>query len=463
MRILLDQAVHDHRNNGNNSLLEVALNRLRKFWPETSFEVISISPHFCRVYLPGTHPVYPHNFEIASGLETLHRFMPRPLWQLLFELRERLHSQTKFAFTSQGLRSLLSWFRRGKQQTDLEVSLETGTDIVTESVETSQSPAELYSKIAHYDLYIPTGGGYMCDSDKRFLFQMFDRIEAAVAHSVPVVMVGQGIGPMEDPDLLKRAREVLPLIDYIMIREEHIARPLLDSLNVAQYKVIMTGDDAIELGYQARSNKLGTGIGLSLRVATYTQVNEKHIEAIRPIVLKAAKKYNAELIAAPIDVNEADMNYIEEIMKGHNKISSGWQKFETTSDVIKRISRCRVMIAGTFHGAVFALSQGIPVVALAKSVEYHNKLSGLTTEFGEKGCQVIDLNDKNLQEKLADAIDLAWSSADKLRPHLLEQAKRQIDLGYTAYQKIYDLVETKRQAKGQDYYQSQLDQIVMSG
>ncbi|MBE7474450.1 MAG: hypothetical protein DPW09_22705 [Anaerolineae bacterium] len=462
MRILLDQAVHDHRNKGNNALLEVALNRLRNFWPEASFEIISISPHFCRVYIPGTHPVFPHNFEISNSLETLHRFMPRPLWRLLFELRERLHSQTKFDLTSKGLRSLLSWFRRGRQQAGLEVSFETGTDIVTESVETSQSPAELYSKIADYDLYIPTGGGYMCDSDKRFLFQMFDRVEAAVAHRVPVVMVGQGIGPMEDPDLLKRAREVLPLIDYIMIREQHIARPLLDLLNVAQYKVIMTGDDALELGYQARGNKLGTGIGLSLRVAAYTQVNEKHIAAIRPVVLQAAKKYSAELIAAPIDVNEADMNHIEEIMKGHHKILSAWQKFETTSDVIKRISRCRVMIGGTFHGAVFALSQGIPVVALAKSVEYHNKLSGLTAEFGEEGCQVIDLNDKNLQEKLTDAIDFAWSVAEKLRPHLLEQTKRQIDLGYTAYQKIYDLVEIKRQTKDQDYHQSQLGQIVVS-
>lgn len=169
MRILLDQAVHDHRNKGNNALLEVALNRLRNFWPEASFEIISISPHFCRVYIPGTHPVFPHNFEISNSLETLHRFMPRPLWRLLFELRERLHSQTKFDLTSKGLRSLLSWFRRGRQQAGLEVSFETGTDIVTESVETSQSPAELYSKIADYDLYIPTGGGYMCDSDKRFL------------------------------------------------------------------------------------------------------------------------------------------------------------------------------------------------------------------------------------------------------------------------------------------------------
>lgn len=453
MRILLDQSVHDHRNKGNNALLEVALNRLRGFWPEATFEVLSISPHFCRVYIPDTFPVSPYNLDrTESNLETLHQLMPKPLWRVLFELREGLHNQTNFTLSAGGLRSMMSSrLRRNSAQVDPLHELATEMDTEPDSGQIDQPPAEIYHKIANYALYIPTGGGYMCDSDKRFLFQMFDRLEAAVSHGVPTVMVSQGVGPMEDPDLLARAKEVLPLLDYIMIREEQVARPLLDSLNVPQSKVIMTGDDAIDLAYQARKNNSGTGIGLSLRVAGYTQVNERHIAAIRPIVLQAAQKYNAELVAAPIDVNEADISYIEEIMKGHNKRSSSWQKFESTSEIIRRISRCRVMIGGTFHGAVFALGQGIPVVALAKTVEYFNKLSGLTAEFGKEGCQVIDLNAENLQERLSEAISFAWSNAEQLRPHLLKQAERQIDLGTAAYQKIFDLVEAKHQAKVSEY------------
>jgi colanic acid/amylovoran biosynthesis protein len=256
---------------------------------------------------------------------------------------------------------------------------------------------------------------------------------------------------MQDAELLARARQVLPHVDYIMIREERVARPLLDSLNVPRDKVIMTGDDAIELAYQARSNRQGNGIGLSLRIAGYTEVNEEHVQAIRPVVLQAANKHDAELIAAPIDANEADINYIQAIIQGYDKTSSSWRKFETTSEIIKRISRCRVMISGTFHGAVFAISQGIPVVALAKSVEYHNKVAGLAAEFGEQGCQIVHLNDRNLEAKLAEAIDFAWSSAEQLRPELLDAAKRQVDLGYAAYQRIFDLVETRSQEKGMKF------------
>ncbi|HUM67659.1 MAG TPA: polysaccharide pyruvyl transferase family protein [Chloroflexota bacterium] len=447
---MLDQAVHDHRNKGNNALLEVPLDRFRRHWPEASFEVLSISPHFCRVYIPGAIPISPYDlWETGRGLEGMHRYMPKTMWQLLFEMRERLQHNTGIVSSARKLRQVLT---SSRNQDAPQYDGERGEEVVgsVEPMATEQSPPEPslpYSRIADYDLYAPTGGGYMCDFDQRFLYSMFDRMEAAVNYGVPVVMVGQGIGPIEDQNLRARAREVLPMLDYIMIREERVARPLLDLLNVPQHKAIMTGDDAIELAYQARKSHLGTGIGLSLRVAAYTQVDDRHINAIHPVILQAARKYGAELIAAPIDVNEADIRYIEAIMKGHNKRSSSWMRFESTAHLINRISRCRIMITGTFHGAVFALGQGIPVIALAKSVEYTNKLAGLTTEFGEEGCQIINLNEDNVAQQMGAAIDFAWSAAERLRPYLLQQAKRQIDLGYIAYQKIYDLVEMRRQER----------------
>jgi len=102
------------------------------------------------------------------------------------------------------------------------------------------------------------------------------------------------------------------------------------------------------------------------------------------------------------------------------------------------------MISGTFHAAVFAVSQGIPVIALANSAEYQNKALGLTAEFGEEGCRVINLSDPNFEDYFSEAIELAWASAEQLRPRILEDAKRQIDLGYAAYQKIFSMVEARK-------------------
>jgi polysaccharide pyruvyl transferase WcaK-like protein len=439
MRILFDQSVHDHRNLGNNSLLQVALERFRSYWPDASYHVISSSPHLCQAYFPGTIPVTPECFqEKRSKIGTLLKIVPKQNWWYLFELREAINGIKNSYGSSKRLRKFSA--SRASQVPD-------GNAIVkypeVGDPASNHSSLEPLNRIAEYDLYSPTGGGYMCDSDKPRLLQVFDRIEAAKIHGVPVVMLGQGVGPMEDPEVLQRAREILPDIDYLMVREERLTRPLLNSLNVPSSKVIMTGDDAIELAYRGRADKLGTGIGISVRVAHYTGLSQDRLHALREVIVRQALKYNADLIAAPTDVNDDDKSYIDVITKYYPKTFSGWRKFEVPEEIIKRINRCRIMISGTFHGAVFALAQGIPVVALAETEEYLNKLSGLTAEFGEDGCQIIHLSDQDMEQKLVEKIDFAWSSAEKLRPQLLENAIRQIDLGVGAYQKIFDLVNDR--------------------
>ncbi|MDZ7319277.1 MAG: polysaccharide pyruvyl transferase family protein [candidate division KSB1 bacterium] len=437
MRILLDQAVHDHRNRGNNSLLEVALRRFTKFWPEASFDVISISPHFCKVYLENVQPVDPVNFyDLKSKFDRLYQYVPKPVWYLLFELREAIAKKTGLVLSTEQIRSIVKGAAKSK------------TEIISRADDGLQSmeneSVEPYQNIGQYDLYVPTGGGYFCDSDKRFLMPLLDRIATAHAQGVITIMVGQGMGPIQDLEIIEKARKVLPKVDYLLIREEKLTRPLLDSLDMPSEKILMTGDDAIELAFVAREENLGNGIGISLRVTSYTDVNAQHLDTIRPVILNAARKYNAPLVAAPIDTNEDDRKYIADLARGYTRIEKSWKRFESTGEVIKRISRCRIMISGTFHGAVFAISQGIPVIALAKSTEYANKISGLATEFGEQGCQIIKLDDARLEENLASAIDFAWNSAEQLRPRLLKEAKRQIDLGYAAYQKVFSLVESKK-------------------
>jgi len=45
MRILFDQVVFEQRNKGNVALLQAAVTRLNKFWPDASLEVLSDAPH----------------------------------------------------------------------------------------------------------------------------------------------------------------------------------------------------------------------------------------------------------------------------------------------------------------------------------------------------------------------------------------------------------------------------------
>jgi colanic acid/amylovoran biosynthesis protein len=123
--------------------------------------------------------------------------------------------------------------------------------------------------------------------------------------------------------------------------------------------------------------------------------------------------------------------------------TSHW-RFETPLEIIKQIASCRLVVTGAFHTAVFALSQGIPAVGLAKSIMYIDKFKSLVDQFGS-GCQVICIDTPDLSERLTNAIDEAWDSAEQVRPGLLEAAAWQIELGHAAYRRLYELVESRRQ------------------
>ena len=49
--------------------------------------------------------------------------------------------------------------------------------------------------------------------------------------------------------------------------------------------------------------------------------------------------------------------------------------------VMKNVSACRMVVTGSYHAAVFALSQGIPALTISKSAYYDSKFNGLGDMF----------------------------------------------------------------------------------
>ncbi len=298
------------------------------------------------------------------------------------------------------------------------------------------------------DLVVASGGGYITDVFKQHAVSAIDTLGLATRLGKPTVMLGHGLGPLQDKELLAKARAVFPSVNLITLREQRAGVPLLNSIGVSQNCVMTTGDDAIELAYTARNTALGNGIGVNLRVAQYSGVNSSLLETIRLTLHNLAKKWDASLIPAPIDhlfyegYAEPDSATIEKLIKGYNHTSDGGRSLDTPLKVIEQIGQCRVVVTGSYHAGVFALSQGIPAIGLAKSEYYADKFLGLAEQFGV-GCEVIFLDDRELQRKLVDSIDRAWQSAEQLRPQLLEAAKRQVELGHTAYKRVYELVNSR--------------------
>ena len=256
-----------------------------------------------------------------------------------------------------------------------------------------------------------------------------DIMEAAIQRGVPVAMFGQGIGPLNDQMVLSRARQVLPNVSLITLRGTKGGSQLLESLGVGKLGVPTTGDEAIELAYTARVDEPGNAIGINLRIASYAEVKTDTIEEVREMVVQEfARRHRAPLLPIPIAFHECanDHETIRRLLAGFDDGSDGGLSLDTPLKLIKQTGRCKIVVTGAYHAAVFALAQGIPVVCLTKSPYYLAKFRGLEDLFG-LGCTAVMLNEPDIPSILAATIEKTWNLAQVLRSPLLESARRQIE------------------------------------
>lgn len=431
MRILVEPSDYILRNMGDTAMLTAAIVRLAKLWPMATIQVLSDVPDLLPAFCPNVVPLdtkgrriwFANDFLLGRFSNYLSRRVKMRVRQWESELRRRWPSLVELILKT---RLKLS----GKDTKDLD---------------------DFLIAISQADLIIATGMGGITDSFPEYAYAFLDTFRLGIMRGAITAMMGQGIGPLQDPDLRSQAQEVLSRIDFISLREERASRPILYALGVPPDRIMTTGDDAIEMAYQLHTDKLGSGFGINLRATDYSEVNQNFIGQLRLILQETAKKCHVPMIPIPISrvPGEEDAETIRQLITGYDNVSDGGADLDTPFKVIEQIKHCRVVVTGSYHAGVFALSLGIPVIALAKSAYYVDKFIGLAEQFGI-GCEVVLLNEADWQLRLRDAIERAWQSAEQVKPHLLAAARRQIDLGYVAYRKMYELVSKSSGVSSQE-------------
>ncbi len=430
MKILLENSSYHHQNMGDAAMLQGAVRRLQTLWPESTIYVLTEAPDLAARYFPGVVPIgvdgHRNWFETKRMLfRPFYRFAPSTFARSL----SKIDWKVRYAYPKATYR----WLQIQRKFLNID---------------TDGSISAFLNILFSADLVIATGGGYVNDIFPYHLKLILDSLKLSILLGKPIFMMGQGIGPLHDPELKSLAQDVLTHASLISLREGQISKRYLNSLNVPMSRVMVTGDDAIELAYKSNPLKAGNGIGINLRLAKYSEVGdrmEEILSIIRKAIHAAATRHGTRLIPLPIAFHDldSDVRTIQLLLEGYRNISNNWQDNREPDFIIEQTGNCRLVITGSYHAGVFALSQGIPVVALVKSKYYEYKFKGLSDQFGT-GCHIVYLDDKELQEKLALEIDSAWNSANKVRPQLLLAAEKQIEMGKRAYQRLFDLVESRR-------------------
>jgi colanic acid/amylovoran biosynthesis protein len=424
----LGKGPEEYGNMGDISMLQAAVARLQKLFPRACLEVLTDSPENLARFCPAARPLdnLGRTLWLANGvlMGKVSRIAPQGFVDLLVWLKKTTRLRCPKLF-----RAMLIWrLKYAGRTADVDA-----VKVFTEALWGA-------------DLLLIAGAGGFFDGCQTWNLDMLDLLEAAVQRGMPVAMLGQGFGPLSDPLVLAQAARVLPRVNFITLRGNRGAHALIRSLGVSELKFQTTGDEAIELAYESRSEKRGSALGVNLRFGASASTDDDDIERIRPVLQDFARRHNISLIPIPIAIQiyTRDDLAIKQLLVDFDEQSDGGQSLDSPMKVIKQVGLCRVVVTGAYHAAVFALAQGIPVVGLAKSAYFSSKFQGLEDQFGE-GCQTVFLNEPAFPQMLHAALEKAWKNADELRGPLEAATIRQIELSRKSYERLEDLVPcTKR-------------------
>jgi polysaccharide pyruvyl transferase WcaK-like protein len=440
LRILVENDEYWLRNNGDLAMLAVTLDRMHQRWPDARIAVLTDSPCLLRAYFPRAEGISVFDEDPWAPPTRLERLAghlgPRVVGPAaVARLRLRVRRKELPDRLRAGRRKLLRLTLRRPAPPSETAPPSTGPSHPGSAAAAAQS-----------SLVLALGGGYLADAGRAQTVRVLNLVEHACNAGVPVALVGQGLGPLNDPGLQARAAQVLPKVGLIALREGRRGPQILDRAGVDAERVLVTGDDAIELAYHARIDEMGSDIGFCLRVAGYAPVSAGVADLVGRAVRSVAAERAAALVPLIIaEYRSQDRRSTLPLVRGCADVIAPLPRYVHPIEIARRVARCRVVVTGAYHLAVFALSQGIPVVALTSSAYYDDKFLGLGAMFGQ-GLILVRLDDPCLEQTLAMAIDRAWLTALVVREPLRARARMQIDASRAAFDRVATLTQARATA-----------------
>lgn len=410
MHIILENGSYILRNMGDVAMLQVAVSRLRALWPDARLSVITYDPEGLARLVPGTEPLSAEGprmyFSEGAVLGRVGTIVPEV---------ETLIRDSSFTLAARCARQRVR-LRAPKLLPDLD---------------------EFVRTVRASDLVMACGGGYVNDISNCVPRRSMELLHLAAMLGKPIAMTGHGLGPLGPSSMRRVCQKMFPKLRLLTLREGVLGPTLSRELGTESDRVVVTGDDAIELTRDVVPNEAAGAIGLAVRRADYAKVDTSTLDQLRETLNPTARELGAPQLAVPISnfKEEDDAGVISSVIGGRLP-----ERPSVPEDVIRQVQRCRVVVSGTYHAGVFALSCGVPVVSFASSDYYRAKFRGLAAQFGT-GCVTLDTNDRNFPELLREGIQRLWDTRDGLIDPLRRAALQQADAGSCAYERLRECVD----------------------
>ena len=262
-------------------------------------------------------------------------------------------------------------------------------------------------RLRHVDLLVVAGGGFLNSSFPRHARNVAELALAAFERDIPVAFFGQMIGPFNNEVLRRSVSEALQVAGIVSLRMGTSEKRGLRSLGIADDRLYFTGDEALAVLSSSPTTSFTGDLGLNVRTTGYANVNRSRRDRIIGVVRRASVDHGLALSWCPIALHrDGDTPPV-----GAASPVGIFNAPPTTAVelMIQRIGGLRLLVTGSYHAAVFAVGQGVPVVALSASPYYDQKFADLASYFPDR-VTVVDLlsekSDLALKVSIDHSIDL---------------------------------------------------------
>ena len=304
-------------------------------------------------------------------------------------------------------------------------------------------PRRFYDEVAGADAVVASGGGYLNDDYHEHAWKVLATLNLAQGMAKPTAMFGIGLGPVSRAELLWHGAAVLRRLELITLRESELSPVDAARLGISADRVLVTGDDAIAVARDQPLRQNRSAIGINVRLSHSSRVPAEALPVVRAALIDAARRHEAKLVAlaiSTVDSPNSDVDAAGRIFGDAVDLTRA-RAMRSPQEAFAELARCKVVVTGAYHNAVFALAMGIPVVGLSSSAYYEAKLGGVARQFGV-GMRVLSLDRPDLREALSAAIRDAWEQASVVEQQLREAGLRQADASDAAYQRFFARVKS---------------------
>ncbi len=223
----------------------------------------------------------------------------------------------------------------------------------------------------------------------------------------PYIFMPQAFGPFSSKQSKAAMRDIITHAKLIFVRDPVSLSHLQSCVEVLPEHVILTPDFTVGLSPQANDEvpqlnmPFAALIPNSKVVSKYNHANAEAMRQEYVSAFAAAADYLTVLGIQPVLVNHEGKEDAELCAEIAALSPCGLVQIEDPLAVKAFIGQAQLAISSRFHGAVNALSQGVPCIATSWSHKYHAMMS----DFGMGDFCVENLSEDSLLASLADLLE----------------------------------------------------------